>query len=79
MSIQKITVNITKLQKIQTSKKIMFLFVNLMRKENYTITNLTSKYLYNQHMKRNKKITTLQKLQEIHGQKIVCMVFSNIV
>ena len=48
-----------------------------MRKENYKITNLTSKYLYNQHMK--KKITTLQKLQEIHGQKIVCMVFSNIV
>ena len=56
----------------------MFLFVNLMRKENYKITNLTSKYLYNQHMKKQ-KITTLQKLQEIHGHKIVCMVFSTIV
>ena len=32
----------------------MFLFVNLMRKENYKITNLTSKYLYNQHMKKQK-------------------------
>ena len=37
------------------------------------------KHLYNQHMKKTKKITTLQKLQEIHGHKIVCMVFSTIV
>ena len=35
------------------------------------------KHLYNQHMK--KKDTTLQTLQNTHGQKIVCMVFSTIV
>ena len=35
------------------------------------------KYLYNQHMKKQ-KITTLQTLQKIHGQKIVCVVFSTI-
>ena len=35
------------------------------------------KYLYNQQMKKQ-KITTLQTLQKIHGQKIVCVVFSTI-
>ena len=53
--------------------------------ENNTVQNWTErklqnykpyKYLYNQLMK--KKITTLQTLQKIHGQKIVCVVFSTI-
>ena len=54
----------------------MLLFVNLMLKENYKITNLTS--IYTIHTK-TKKNTTLQTLQKISGQNIVCMVFSNIV
>ena len=55
----------------------MFWTVNLMRKENYKITNLTSIYTIN--TSKNKKITTLQTLQKTHGQKMLCMVFSTIV
>ena len=57
-----ITINIKKLQILQTIQTIIFWFVNLMWKENYKITNLTSKYLYNQHMKRNKKNYNLTKI-----------------
>ena len=51
----------------------MFWFVNLMRKENYKITNLTSIYTIN--TSKNKKITTLQTLQKTHGQKMLCYVY----
>ena len=55
----------------------MFWFVNLMRKENYKITNLTSIYTIN--TSKNKKITTLQTLQKhmvkncMHGILHYCL------